>query len=100
MPDDKKFDHVLDAAERERYLPTGALVEALGVDGGARVIDYGAGTGRVARAVAVQLGEGGQVFAVEESEEIARAGFATEPLALDLPFHFPLRASTTKGANT
>jgi ubiquinone/menaquinone biosynthesis C-methylase UbiE len=72
--DPKKFDparaHVLDAPERERYLPTPELVALLELRGGETVVDYGAGTGRLARAVAEALADGGQVIAVDESPEM------------------------------
>jgi tRNA A58 N-methylase Trm61 len=71
VTDEKKFDparaHVLDAPERERHLPTGVLVEALAPRGGERVVDYGAGTGRLALAVAGAQ-NGGELVAVEENE--------------------------------
>ncbi|HSD78274.1 MAG TPA: methyltransferase domain-containing protein [Solirubrobacteraceae bacterium] len=75
--DPKKFDparaHLLDAPERERFLPTGALVALLELRGGETVVDYGAGTGRVAVAVADVLhdeGGDGHVIAVDESPEM------------------------------
>jgi ubiquinone/menaquinone biosynthesis C-methylase UbiE len=72
--DTKKFDparsHVLDAPERERYLPTRELVALLALHGDETVIDYGAGTGRLARAVAEALTAGGQVIAVDENPEM------------------------------
>jgi len=44
--DPKKFDparaHLLDAPERERYLPTAALVDLLELGGEETVVDYGA----------------------------------------------------------
>lgn len=72
--DPKKFDparaHVLDAPEREAYLPTAQLIDLLDLDGVERVVDYGAGTGRLALAMARELGEGGRVVAVDESKEM------------------------------
>lgn len=72
--DPKKFDparaHVLDAPERETYQPTGALIRLLDLDGVRQVVDYGAGTGRLAIAAAEELGEGGCVMAVDESREM------------------------------
>ena len=72
--DPKKFDparaHVLDAPEREAYLPTAQLIDLLDLNGVERVVDYGAGTGRLALAVARELGEGGRVVAVDESKEM------------------------------
>jgi SAM-dependent methyltransferase len=73
--DPKKFDpgraHMLDAPERERYLPTGRLVALLELQGDETVVDYGAGTGRLSRAVADALAGGGEVVAVDESEQMA-----------------------------
>lgn len=72
--DPKKFDparaHVLDAPERERYLPTDALVALLELQGGETVVDYGAGTGRLTFPVAVALRRGGVVIAVDSSDEM------------------------------
>ena len=72
--DPKKFDparaDVLDAPEREAYLPTGELIDLLGLGGVEHVVDYGAGTGRLSIAVAEELGERGRVVAVEESKEM------------------------------
>ena len=72
--DAKKFDparaHVLDAPERERYLPRVELVDRLELHGDETIVDYGAGTGRLARAVAEQLTRGGKLMAVDESPEM------------------------------
>ena len=72
--DPKKFDparaHVLDAAEREAYLPTAELIELLDLDAVEHVVDYGAGTGSLALAVAEELGERGRVVAIDESREM------------------------------
>lgn len=72
--DPKKFDparaHLLDAPERERYLPTDQLVALLDLQGAETVLDYGAGTGRLTRAVADALTGDGQVIAVDESTEM------------------------------
>lgn len=72
--DPKKFDparaHLLDAPERERYLPGSALVSLLELSGNETVVDYGAGTGRLSRLVAEQLTDDGQVIAVEESRQM------------------------------
>ena len=72
--DPKKFDparaHVLDAPEREAYQPTGELIDLLDLDDVRHVVDYGAGTGRLAIAVAEKLGEGARVVAVDESQEM------------------------------
>ena len=72
--DPKKFDparaHVLDAPEREAYLPTAELMRLLELDEVERVIDYGAGTGRFATAIAHELRAGASVVAVDENEEM------------------------------
>ncbi|HEV2786252.1 MAG TPA: class I SAM-dependent methyltransferase, partial [Solirubrobacteraceae bacterium] len=72
--DPKKFDparaDVLDAPEREAYLPTAELIDLLDLEGVERVVDYGAGTGRLSLAVAGELAEGARVVAVEESNEM------------------------------
>ena len=69
-----KFDPAradrLDAPERDAYLPDAPLVALLGLRGGETVVDYGAGTGRLALAVRTALGAGGRVIAVDESEEM------------------------------
>ena len=71
---DHKFDPAkagrLDAPEREGYLPDAPLVDLLVLDGTETVVDYGAGTGRLAIAVARALADGGRVLAVEENEEM------------------------------
>lgn len=72
--DPKKFDpakaHLLDRPERERYLPSGALVALLTLHRDETVVDYGAGTGRVTRAVARALSGAGEVVAVDESPQM------------------------------
>jgi ubiquinone/menaquinone biosynthesis C-methylase UbiE len=72
--DPKKFDptraHMLDAPERERYLPTSVLVALLELRGDERVVDYGAGTGRLTEPIAEALASGGHVLAVDESDEM------------------------------
>jgi ubiquinone/menaquinone biosynthesis C-methylase UbiE len=71
--DPKKFDPAragdLDAPERERYLPTSLLVAMLELTGGETVLDYGAGTGAIALAVAIAVPRG-RVVAVDESSEM------------------------------
>jgi SAM-dependent methyltransferase len=71
---ERKFDPAradrLDAPERDSYLPDAPLVALLGLDGEETVIDYGAGTGRLAIAARAALGAGGRVIAVDESEEM------------------------------
>jgi trans-aconitate methyltransferase len=61
---------MLDAPERERDLPTGALVALLRLHGDETVVDYGAGTGRLAIVVAERLNDGGHVLAVDSSAEM------------------------------
>ena len=77
-----KFDparaSVLDAADRDAYLPDGVVVDLLALSGGETVVDYGAGTGRVAAAAAARL-PSGRVIAVDESPEMI--GHLTERLA-------------------
>lgn len=69
-----KFDpsraNLLDAPEREAYLPDAPLIELLELRGEETVVDYGAGTGRLALAARAALGDGGRVIAVDESEEM------------------------------
>lgn len=71
---EKKFDparaHLLDAPEREQYLPSARIVDALALSGGELVVDYGAGTGRLTREVAARLHGGGRVLAVEENDQM------------------------------
>jgi ubiquinone/menaquinone biosynthesis C-methylase UbiE len=68
-----KFDparaHLLDSPERDEFLPDGVLVELLELEGAETVLDYGAGTGRVALAVAARLPRG-RVIALDESPEM------------------------------
>jgi SAM-dependent methyltransferase len=69
-----KFDPAradrLDAPEREAYLPDAPLIDLLALRGEETVIEYGAGTGRLAIAVRAALGAGGRVIAVEENDEM------------------------------
>jgi len=69
-----KFDPAradrLDAPEREAYLPDAPLIDLLALRGEETVIEYGAGTGRLAIAVRAGLGAGGRVIAVEENDEM------------------------------
>ncbi len=62
--------HLLDAPERERDMPAANVVELLSLTGSETVIDYGAGTGRLALAVAERLARQGSVMAVEDSSEM------------------------------
>jgi ubiquinone/menaquinone biosynthesis C-methylase UbiE len=88
-----KFDparaHLLDSAERDRFLPDEAIVALLALSGSETVLDYGAGTGRVTLAIAERLPDG-RVIALDESPEMLErlrartAGIANvEVLAVD-----------------
>jgi demethylmenaquinone methyltransferase/2-methoxy-6-polyprenyl-1,4-benzoquinol methylase len=61
---------MLDAPERERDMPAGKVADLLALAGSETIIDYGAGTGRLAIAVAERLGPEGSVIAIEDSEEM------------------------------
>ncbi len=61
---------VLDAPERERDMPAARVIELLSLDGSETVIDYGAGTGRLALAAAERLAPRGRVIAIENSSEM------------------------------
>ncbi len=69
----RKFDParapLLDSAERDAFLPDGAVVDLLELTGIETVLDYGAGSGRVALAAAARLADG-RVIAVDESPEM------------------------------
>jgi ubiquinone/menaquinone biosynthesis C-methylase UbiE len=71
--DPKKFDPalapVLDAAEREQYLPSERVVAMLELEGSETVLDYGAGTGQIALAVATAIPHG-RILAADESSEM------------------------------
>jgi len=71
--DPKKFDPAmassLDAAEREQYLPSQELIALLELKGTETVLDYGAGTGRLALVVAKAI-PNGRIVAVDESGEM------------------------------
>jgi ubiquinone/menaquinone biosynthesis C-methylase UbiE len=62
--------HMLDAPERERDMPAAEVIELLSLDGSETVIDYGAGTGRLALAVAERVVPRGRVIAIENSSEM------------------------------
>ncbi len=90
-----KFDPAradrLDAPERDAYLPDAPLLALLDLRGEETVVDYGAGTGRLAIAVRAILGAGGRVVAVEENEEmlarlrerVGAAGDQVEAVAIE-----------------
>jgi ubiquinone/menaquinone biosynthesis C-methylase UbiE len=61
---------MLDAPERERDMPAGKVLEMLSLQGTETVIDYGAGTGRLALAVAERVAPPGRVIAIEDSSEM------------------------------
>jgi ubiquinone/menaquinone biosynthesis C-methylase UbiE len=61
---------MLDAPERERDMPAEQVVDLLALAGSETVIDYGAGSGRLALAVAERLGSEGRVIAIEDSSEM------------------------------
>jgi ubiquinone/menaquinone biosynthesis C-methylase UbiE len=71
--EERKFDParapLLDAPERDEYLPDATLVALLELGGAETVLDYGAGTGRVALGAAAPLPRG-RVVAVDESPEM------------------------------
>jgi ubiquinone/menaquinone biosynthesis C-methylase UbiE len=75
MPGERahKFDparaHLLDSSDRDAFLPDRVIVELLELEGSETVLDYGAGTGRVALAVAERLPRG-RVVAIDESPEM------------------------------
>jgi ubiquinone/menaquinone biosynthesis C-methylase UbiE len=68
-----KFDparaELLDAPERERFLPDATIIDALELAGDETVVDYGAGTGRLTLAAAAHLRDG-RVIALDESPEM------------------------------
>lgn len=68
-----KFDparaEMLDAPDRDRFLPDSVIIDALALEGDETVIDYGAGTGRLTLAAAARL-PGGRVVALDESPEM------------------------------
>ena len=69
----RKFDParapLLDASERDAYLPDDRVVDLLELAGTETVLDYGAAPGRVALAAAARL-PAGRVIAVDESLEM------------------------------
>jgi ubiquinone/menaquinone biosynthesis C-methylase UbiE len=72
--------HKLDDPDRQRWLPTGAVVECLSLQPGMSVADVGAGTGYFALPIARAVVPGGQVFAVDvQPEMLARLRERLEP---------------------
>lgn len=73
--EERKFDPAkaerLEDPERQRFLPHARIADLLELSGDETVVDYGAGTGAVAVALAERL-TGGRVFAVEENPQMAR----------------------------
>jgi ubiquinone/menaquinone biosynthesis C-methylase UbiE len=61
---------MLDAPEREHDMPAGQVADLLALTGSETIIDYGAGTGRLAIAAAERLGQEGRVIAIEDSSEM------------------------------
>jgi precorrin-6B methylase 2 len=51
-------------------MPAGKVADLLALTGSETVIDYGAGTGRLAFAVAERLGPEGRLIAIEDGEEM------------------------------
>ncbi len=81
---------VLDAPERERDMPAGKVMEMLSLMGSETVVDYGAGTGRLALAAAKRVAPAGRVIAIEDSSEMFQllserlAGIAcAEPMLIE-----------------
>jgi ubiquinone/menaquinone biosynthesis C-methylase UbiE len=74
MHDDKVFHagHAqrLDDPERQKSLPVGPILDAVGVTPGSLVVDVGTGTGYFARAMAERVGPGGHVYAVDLQAEM------------------------------
>jgi ubiquinone/menaquinone biosynthesis C-methylase UbiE len=72
--------HKLDDPDREKWLPSAAVVHELGLTAGMRVADIGAGTGYFAIPMARAVAPGGQVFAVDvQPEMLDRLRLRLEP---------------------
>ena len=90
----RKFDPAraerLDAPGRDELLPDDRLIDLLALEGGETVVDYGAGTGRLALAAERRLTPAGRVVAVEEDQEmlglleerLSAAGSRAEPVLI------------------
>lgn len=61
---------VLDDPDRQRWLPSAAVLERLALRPGMRVADVGAGTGYFALPMARAVVPGGEVFAVDVQPEM------------------------------
>ncbi len=74
MHDPKVFHaanaHRLEDPERQKAIPLGPILDAVGIPEGALVADIGAGTGYFARAIAERVGPGGHVHAVDLQDEM------------------------------
>ncbi len=62
--------HKLDDPDREKWLPSAAIVQQLGLRPGMTVADIGAGTGYFAIPMAHAVAPGGKVFAVDMQPEM------------------------------
>jgi ubiquinone/menaquinone biosynthesis C-methylase UbiE len=62
--------HLLDDPDRQKSLPSAAVLERLALQPGMRVADVGAGTGYFALPMARAVIPGGQVFAVDVQPEM------------------------------
>jgi ubiquinone/menaquinone biosynthesis C-methylase UbiE len=71
---DRRFNpsraHLLDDPERRNWLPPDAIVAALHLHEGERVVDIGAGTGYFALPMAAAVGPGGHAFAVDVAPQM------------------------------
>jgi ubiquinone/menaquinone biosynthesis C-methylase UbiE len=57
--------HMLNDPDRQKWLPSAAVLERLALQPGMRVADVGAGTGYFALPIAHAVNPAGQVFAVD-----------------------------------